>query len=161
MLFLLVLVLRPLLLLITLLSMVCSAASRVRTRQAWHAAVRHTGLLFQLPTSPPAHTPPAAAAATPSTTDPPHRANSTGPRAPDASHAEGSQAEIGAACLEADAELPYPQLAQTVSSASFAPAAHLAEHYSPPGGTHASYLCTVLIMHDHWLVLGDLQLDGK
>lgn len=122
------------------LQCLCRAASRVRTRQAWHAAVRHTGLLFQLPTplSPPAHSPPAAATATPSTVDPPPGEGSNGVGAPDTSRAEGSEEEGGAACLEAAAaELPYPQLAQSVSSASFAPAAHLAEHYSPPGGAHA------------------------
>ena len=119
----------------------------MRTRHAWHAAVRHTGLLFQLSTSPSplpsAHNPFAAATATPSKTDPP---SLNGPRAPDASHAEATKAEDGA-WLEAAAELPYPQLAQTVSSASFAPAAHLAEHYSPPGGTptRASCLYTVLL----------------
>lgn len=120
----------------------------MRTRHAWHAAVRHTGLLFQLPTSPSplpsAHNPFAAATATPSKTDPPRSASLTGPRSPDASHAEATKAEDGA-WLQAAAELPYPQLAQTVSSASFAPAAHLAEHYSPPGGTRASCLCTVLL----------------
>lgn len=123
----------------------CRAASRVRTRQAWHAAVRHTGLLFQLPTPPStsAHNPPAAATATPSTADPPPSAGSTGVGGPDASCAERSAGEHGAACLEAAAaELPYPQLAQSVSSASFAPAAHLAEHYSPPGG--GCNLCFVI-----------------
>ncbi|KAL3142657.1 hypothetical protein ABBQ38_002966 [Trebouxia sp. C0009 RCD-2024] len=105
-------------------------ASKVRTRQAWHAAVRHTGLLFHLPTPP---SPPAAPASVPATPalsgmDPP---GSSGGGEPDC--AGGSEGGDGASCLEAAADLPYPQLAQTVSSASFAPAAHLAEHYSPPG----------------------------
>ena len=122
----------------------CRSASRVRTRQAWHAAVRHTGLLFQLPTppSPSAPTPPVAAIATPSSTDPSLSAGSTGGAVADASHAEEGEEDGGAACLEAAAELPYPQLAQTVSSASFAPAAHLAEHYSPPGSVYVlCYVC--------------------
>lgn len=146
----------------------CRAASRVRTRQAWHAAVRHTGLLFQLPAppSPSANTPPAAAAAADATSlsksDPPRSAGSSGGEAPNATHAEGSEEEDGAACLEAAAELPYPQLAQTVSSASFAPAAHLAEHYSPPGGAHPSCLCTVLLyMPDQWSVHQGLRIKGK
>lgn len=133
----------------------------MRTRQTWHAAVRHTGLLFQLPNSPSlsAHTPPAAAR--PSRSDPPRRAGSSGGEAPGPSH-EGSEEEDGAACLEAAAELPYPQLAQTVSSASFAPAAHLAEHYSPPGGAHALCLCIVLpYVHHQPAVHGGLRVEGK
>ena len=106
----------------------CRAASKVRTRQAWHAAVRHTGLLFQLPV------PASVGAAPTSFTADSHfvSASAQDPHSPESSRAEADDAG-GSAALE----LPYPQLAQTVSSANFAPAAHLAEHYSPPGGLSA------------------------
>jgi hypothetical protein len=61
----------------------------------------------------------------------------------------------GAAVLEPVSALPYPQLSQTVSSANFAPAAHLAEHYSPPGGMLSR-------LHHAWLddcPLGILRAD--
>lgn len=74
--------------------------------------------------------------------DPP---GSSGGGEPDC--AGGSEGGDGASCLEAAADLPYPQLAQTVSSASFAPAAHLAEHYSPPGGAHAMLLTRHAAVH--------------
>ena len=92
----------------------CRAATKVKTQQAWHAAVRHTGLLFQL-------TAPA-------------------PQVDTAAALSAAQAQNDPEALQkaAAAALPYPQLAQTVSSTNFAPAAHLAEHYSPPGGTCTS-----------------------
>ena len=93
--------------------LLCRAATRVKTQQAWHAAVRHTGLLFQLPAPAPTT---ATAAAT---------------------ALSAAQASDDSEALQeaADAALPYPQLAQTVNSTNFAPLAHLSEHYSPPGGT--------------------------
>lgn len=121
--------------------MSCRAASQVKSRQAWHAAVRHTGLLFQLPKPPLAN----AAASTSATAtlagDPPFTSSLTG-----ASHADDAEAAGSAACLDATDALPYPQLAQTVSSANFAPAAHLAEHYSPPGGDCSSSMHTVHVL---------------
>lgn len=122
------------------LAMQCRSASRVKTRQAWHAAVRHTGLLFQLPL-PPLPTPPCqsddptetAAASFGKETE--HVTGDTGDR-----HAGGeAECPTGQEALEA---LPYPQLSQTVSSTNFAPAAHLAEHYSPPGGDPSRATCT-------------------
>jgi len=122
-------------------------ASRVKTRQAWHAAVRHTGLLFQLPTpaSDGSATFTEAATASSSITS----GEGLAAAAPSRGDADG------AAVLEPVSALPYPQLSQTVSSANFAPAAHLAEHYSPPGG--------MLFRHHHaWLhdcPLGVLRAD--
>ena len=55
---------------------------------------------------------------------------------------------VGAASVKGSADLPYPQLSQTVSSANFAPAAHLAEHYSPLGGVFFIML-PVLAMHQN------------
>ena len=99
----------------------CRAASKVKTRQAWHAAVRHTGLLFQLP-------PPSSKPAATSHTAAPITTSNTTKVAPQA------EASAGTDATDAFQALPYPQLSQTVSGANFAPAAHLAEHYSPPGG---------------------------
>lgn len=100
-------------------------ASRVKTRQAWHAAVRHTGLLFQLPTP--------ASDGSDTFTDAATASSSIIPGEGSAAAAPSRDDTNGAALLEAVSVLPYPQLSQTVSSANFAPAAHLAEHYSPPG----------------------------
>ena len=101
-------------------------ASRVKTRQAWHAAVRHTGLLFQLPIPPSDDSDTFTDAATASSSI--LSGEGSAAAAPSRGDADG------AAVLEPVSALPYPQLSQTVSSANFAPAAHLAEHYSPPGG---------------------------
>ncbi|DBA81775.1 hypothetical protein WJX77_012226 [Trebouxia sp. C0004] len=101
-------------------------ASRVKTRQAWHAAVRHTGLLFQLPT------PPSDGSDT-FTDAPTASSGMTSGEGPAAAAVPSRGDADGVALLEAVSALPYPQLSQTVSSANFAPAAHLAEHYSPPG----------------------------
>ncbi len=103
-------------------------ASRVKTRQAWHAAVRHTGLLFQLPSPASDGCDTFTDAATASSTVTPGEGSAA------AAAAAPSRDDAGAPVLEAVSALPYPQLSQTVSSANFAPAAHLAEHYSPPGG---------------------------
>lgn len=101
-------------------------ASRVKTRQAWHAAVRHTGLLFQLPTP--------ASDGSDSCTDTATASSSMKSGEGSAAAAVPSRGDAdGAPVLEAMSALPFPQLSQTVSSANFAPAAHLAEHYSPPG----------------------------
>ncbi|KAL0051588.1 hypothetical protein WJX82_010441 [Trebouxia sp. C0006] len=101
-------------------------ASRVKTRQAWHAAVRHTGLLFQLPSP--------ASDGSDTITDAATASSSMKSGEGSAAAAAPSRGDFdGAAVLEAVSALPYPQLSQTVSSANFAPAAHLAEHYSPPG----------------------------
>ncbi len=108
------------------MSVQCRLASRVKTKQAWHAAVRHTGLLFKLPLPPTLFRTASTTAATLNTTD-------TSPNAAAESSKPEGEAGVTAAPDALDA-LPYPQLSQTVSSANFAPAAHLAEHYSPPGG---------------------------
>lgn len=114
----------------------CRRAVRVKSQQAWHAAVRHTGLLFQLHPFPG------------------HRQQAPSSEAPEASTSE--RATTAAASSPADgvaggvrsgsqgcaaSSLPYPQLQQTISSANFAPAAHLAEHYSPPGGGLLACVC--------------------
>ena len=121
------------------LAMQCRSASRVKTRQGWHAAVRHTGLLFQLPL-PPLPTPPCQ-----SDTSTETAAASLGKGADHVTEGRlaGSEAECPAGQEAAEA-LPYPQLSQTVSSTNFAPAAHLAEHYSPPGGDPSRATCTWL-----------------
>ncbi|DBA76620.1 TPA: hypothetical protein ACH3X2_008667 [Trebouxia sp. C0005] len=103
-------------------------ASRVKTRQAWHAAVRHTGLLFQLPSPASDGYDTFGDAATASSS----MLSGEGSAAAAAEAPSRGDAD-GAALLEAVSALPFPQLSQTVSSANFAPAAHLAEHYSPPG----------------------------
>lgn len=121
------------------LAMQCRSASRVKTRQAWHAAVRHTGLLFQLhlpaPPTPPCQSDTSTEIATASFGK--GADHVTGGR-----HA-GGEAECPTGQEAAEA-LPYPQLSQTVSSTNFAPAAHLAEHYSPPGGDPSRATCTWL-----------------
>lgn len=130
------------------LSLICTAwdvltltvqhrvASRVKTRQAWHAAVRHTGLLFQLPSP--------ASDGSDTITDAATASSSMKSGEGSAAAAAPSRGDFdGAAVLEAVSALPYPQLSQTVSSANFAPAAHLAEHYSPPGGMLSRLTCMV------------------
>ena len=112
---------------------VCREAVHVESRPAWHAAVRHTGLLFQL--QPPAQDKPSHAA----TELPPISLHGTGdgddePTVADTGNEPNDAARHQEATDPGQSSLPYPQLSQTISSANFAPAAHLAEHYSPPGG---------------------------
>lgn len=108
------------------LSLLCRQAVRVKSRQAWRAAVRHTGLLFQL------EAPNGGASLAKATQLPPVSLDKDSGQSesdPEATH--GSSPWVSTAT---ESSLPYPQLMQTISSANFAPAAHLTEHYSPPGG---------------------------
>lgn len=101
-------------------------AVRVKSKQAWHAAVRHTGLLFQL--EPPAPITSQAVA---------HEL----PIPISIDEDQGNEPEAPAKQQQAQesvqSSLPYPQLQQTISNANFAPAAHLVEHYSSRGGDRA------------------------
>ena len=95
----------------------------MKSKQAWHAAVRHTGLLFQLEPPPPITS---------------QAVEHELPLPISIDEGQANQADAPAKQQQAKASLqsslPYPQLQQTISNANFAPAAHLAEHYSPPGG---------------------------
>lgn len=120
-------------------------AVRVKSRQAWHAAVRHTGLLFQL--EPPSN----SASLAKATQLPPISLNKDDVVAN--GDAESSHAPRGPEVGNAESSLPYPQLQQTISSANFAPAAHLAEHYSPPGGEQLVHLIHLLCVSTSYTVM--------
>lgn len=95
--------------------------------------MRHTGLLFQLQ-------PPAQDSSSHVANElPPISLHGTGvdgdgPMVAETGNEPNDAARHQQATGPGQSSLPYPQLSQTISSANFAPAAHLAEHYSPPGG---------------------------
>ena len=115
--------------------------NKVRTQQAWHAAVRHTGLLFQLPLLDRNNIVAAAAAAIEIEDAEFESAQKRLGKAKPPPAKAAAKAKERAAQAEAYRQyvtaLPYPQLARPISGPNFVPMSHIAEHYSPPGGeTH-------------------------